>query len=220
MTAMQERQPVRERVAYHATLLGVMALVTTAALVIGNMKTKEDIKVRLAEDMQHSLQQVVPARFHDNNLLHDTVQIKTNAMGQPTPVLVYRARKAGRVTAVAYQMVGPGYGGRIDLIMGVDRNGKILGVRIISHHETPGLGDKIELKKSPWILSFNGRSLTNPSAAKWKVKKDGGIFDQFSGATITPRSVVKIIHNGLLLFAHHRAQLVGGAPATDTQHAK
>ncbi|MDD1636491.1 MAG: RnfABCDGE type electron transport complex subunit G [Methylococcaceae bacterium] len=94
------------------------------------------------------------------------------------------------------------------MIMGVDRDGNILGVRVLSHRETPGLGDKIEVAKSDWILNFVGRSLDNLTPAQWAVKKDGGVFDQFAGATITPRKSVQAINRGLQLFKAHQAQLI------------
>ena len=94
------------------------------------------------------------------------------------------------------------------MIMGVDREGNILGVRVLSHKETPGLGDKIEVAKSDWILKFATKSLDNVKPEQWAVKKDGGEFDQFSGATITPRKTVQAVHRGLQLFKAHQAQLI------------
>ena len=94
--------------------------------------------------------------------------------------------------------------------MGIDKNGEILGVRVIAHIETPGLGDKIEISKSQWVLSFNGKSLNNLTVEEWAVKKDGGVFDQFSGATITPRKVVQAIRRGLTFFQDHQAELLTG----------
>jgi electron transport complex protein RnfG len=100
-------------------------------------------------------------------------------------------------------------------MMGVDRDGKMLGVRVIKHSETPGLGDKIEPAKSDWIHGFEGKFLGSPPAEKFAVKKDGGVFDQFAGATITPRAVVKSVKGGLAFFAKEKARLledVGTAP--------
>jgi electron transport complex protein RnfG len=111
------------------------------------------------------------------------------------------------VTGVAYKVEGQGYGGEIDLILAVDRGGTILGTRALSHSETPGLGDKIEASRSDWVLGFDGRSLSNPPPERWAVKKDGGIFDQFTGATITPRGVVRAIKGGLEPFRDHREAL-------------
>jgi len=104
-------------------------------------------------------------------------------------------------------VVGKGYAGRIVCMMGVDKNGHLLGVRVIKHAETPGLGDKIEPAKSDWIHSFEGKFLGDPLPEKFAVKKDGGVFDQFAGATITPRAVVKAVNKSLLYFAAHRDEL-------------
>lgn len=204
-------RPLRERTAFHGVMLGAVALLTSAALVLGHRYTTHAIDQRVAEDTRTSLQQVIPASIHDNDMLQDTTDVP-NAGGHP--VHVYLATKAGRTTAVAFEIVGEGYGGAIRLMLGIARDGSLLGVRVISHHETPGLGDKIELSKTHWILSFNGHSLTNTTPTQWHVKKDGGIFDQFSGATITPRAVVKAVHAGLEFYARHRAKLLGGVAAT------
>lgn len=103
-----------------------------------------------------------------------------------------------------------GYSGEILVLMAVDVDGKMLGARVLKHTETPGLGDKIEVAKDKWILSFNGKSLGEPPADKWGVKKDGGVFDQFAGATITPRAVVKAVKGGMLFFSEHKAEILGG----------
>ena len=117
--------------------------------------------------------------------------------------------KDGKIVGVAYEITGQGYGGAIVLIMGVDNTGKILGVRVISHHETPGLGDNIEVSKSDWITKFKGLFFGKPPKSQWKVKKDGGYFDQFTGATITPRGVVKAIKRGLQMLMDNRANILG-----------
>ena len=125
------------------------------------------------------------------------------------PLDIYIAKKEQRIVAVAYQIIAPdGYAGPIALMLGINIKGEILGVRIISHKETPGLGDKIEEKKDDWILSFDGLSSGNTKRDDWAVKKDGGRFDQFSGATITPRSVVKAIQRGLDFFDLHKTEIL------------
>ncbi|MBK8508221.1 MAG: electron transport complex subunit RsxG [Candidatus Competibacter sp.] len=201
----------RQRLIYHVVLLGSVALLTSAAIGVADHLTRADIARRQLEDLQVTLQQVVPAAYYDNDLTRDTVSVKDSAGETMT---VYRARRGGQVQAVCYQVRAPGYGNTAMVIaIGVDRAGALLGVRVISHSETPGLGDKIELSKSDWILSFTGRSLTDPQPEKWGVKKDGGAFDQFTGATITPRAVVKAVKGGLEFFAAHRALLLDEAPA-------
>ena len=198
----------RQTLRYQVVLLGGVALLTSAVMGIADRLTRTDIANRQLEDLQATLQQVIPAGYYDNELVRDTATIQDGERS----VVVYRARKAGQVQAVCYQVSAPGYGNTaIAIIMGVDRNGALLGTRVVSHNETPGLGDKIELSKSDWILSFTGRSLSNPPPEKWAVKKDGGVFDQFTGATITPRAVVKAVKGGLEFFAAHQAALLDEA---------
>lgn len=196
-------EALRERLSYQGLLLGTVALVCVAALAVAARLTHEDIAAAEARDLERSLAQVLPGD-HDNALLDDRVQLP----GPHGEVTVYRARRAGRVQAVVFQVIGKGYAGPIVCVMGVDRDGQVLGVRVLAHKETPGLGDKIELAKGDWILAFAGRSLRDPPPQAWAVKKDGGVFDQFTGATITPRAVVQAVRAGLEFFARERARLL------------
>jgi electron transport complex protein RnfG len=195
----------RKRVGYQAMLLGGFSTLATALLVAGNLATKDVIEERQREDLLESLAQVVPHEHYDNDLLAHPLEISSD---QGDPVTVYRGTLGSDVNALAYEISGPGYAGEIRLIMGLDAEGEILGVRVLSHAETPGLGDKIEVAKDSWILEFNGLSLGNPPAAEWAVKKDGGRFDQFSGATITPRGVVQAIKDGLEFYQSNRTVLL------------
>lgn len=194
----------RKRVGYQAGLLGMFATLAAALLVGGNVATHDAIEQRKAEDLQFSLGQVIPDEIHDNNLLDDKLVLQH----QGKDVVVYRGLTGPKVAAVAYGVSEQGYSGEISLIMGVNRNGEIIGVRIIAHTETPGLGDKIEVEKDDWVYSFDGLSFSKLPEEKWAVKKDGGVFDQFSGATITPRAVVRAVKEGLGLFREHRASLL------------
>ncbi|MBN2886932.1 MAG: electron transport complex subunit RsxG [Chromatiaceae bacterium] len=194
----------RQRVGYQAGLLGGFTLIAAALLVIGDLATHEAIALRKAEDLTASLAQVIPPALHDNDLLAD---VMTLTDGNGKPLSVYRAAQGSTVSALAYRVVGQGYAGPIEVLLGVDAKGRILGARVLAHTETPGLGDKIELNRDDWILAFNGRTLGDPPPARWAVKKDGGDFDQFSGATITPRAVVGAIRTGLEFFDVHRDSL-------------
>ena len=196
---------LRKSVIFQAILLGVFTLGATSMLSTSDLETRDDIKLRAEEDLKASIGQVVPDNLHDNDLLKSTLTIN-GANGEP--VTVYQATKSGNVTALAYSVSGHGYGGKLKAIMAVTPAGKILGVRILSHAETPGLGDKIEIKKDDWILDFNDLSLGTPPANQWSVKKDGGRFDQFSGATITPRAVVKAVKSGLDFFEAQKTKLL------------
>lgn len=194
-----------QRTMIHGVILGVFCLGFGLVLAITNSVTADDIAARAMEDRQNSLSQVIPDSIHDNNVVTNTLAMK-NDLGKE--ITVYRATKEGKVTGVAYEIYGTGYAGEIKLMLGVAADGKVTGVRVLAHKETPGLGDKIEVKKTDWITRFNDLSLGNPPVEKWKVKKDGGQFDQFAGATITPRGVVKAIREGLELFNAHKAEML------------
>lgn len=195
---------LHSRIGYQAVLLGGFSTLATLLLVVGNMATRGAIQERRLGDLQSSLDQVVPRQYYDNRLLDNPLHL-TGPSGKQ--VTVYRGTRGMQVSSLAYEVSGQGYGGEIRLIMGVDADGRILGVRVLSHAETPGLGDKIEVEKSDWIVEFNGLSLGNPPRDEWKVKKDGGRFDAFSGATITPRGVLKAIEEGLLFYREQRTAL-------------
>ncbi len=203
-------QIMKEKPLYPAILLGLLSLLAAGLLGGGNLSTHEEIKRRLEEDLRISIAQVVPEDLHDNNLIQSSF-IMNGPGGQPT--VIYQGMRNGKITAVAYSVIVYGYSGKINTIMAVDPEGKILGVRVLSHTETPGLGDKIEASKSDWVLGFSGLSLDTPPAEQWAVKKDGGHFDQFSGATITPRAVVKAVKSGLEFFQNNKDKLL--TPVTE-----
>jgi electron transport complex protein RnfG len=206
----------RKRIGYQAVLLGGFSTLATALLVAGNIATKDVIKERQKEDLLESLSQVVPAQHYDNDLLAHPLMVKDES-GKATKI--YRGTFGNDVSALAWEVSGQGYAGEIRLILGLDAKGEILGVRVLTHAETPGLGDKIEVAKDDWMLEFNGLSLGNPTADLWGVKKDGGQFDQFSGATITPRAVVEAIKGGLEFYKSHRTELLN-PPAITTETVK
>lgn len=201
---------LRPKLEFQTGVLAGFALLASVLLGITNCSTQGTIQQRLDEDLIHSLAEVVPDALHDNDLLQDTVTVPSADynLGH-AETLVYLAKQGGKVTAVCFKLTAPdGYSGAINMIMGIDRDGNILGVRVLSHKETPGLGDKIEVSKSDWILKFAGRSLDNLRNELWGVKKDGGEFDQFAGATITPRKTVQAIHRGLQLFKDRQSLLI------------
>ena len=198
-----------DEVWFQAASLGVVGLTVTAILAVVYDHTSAAIAAAAERDTQQSLEQVLPAGYADNQLLKDTLLVKGP---DGVPLTVYRARKHGVINAVLFELTGKGYGGPLALVMAVDTSGTVLGVRVTHHNETPGLGDKIDAAKTDWILSFNGKSLGQPLPAHWAVKKDGGDFDQFAGATITPRGVVATVKKGLDYFSAHKAELLAAAP--------
>lgn len=201
---------LRPKLEFQTGILAGFALLASVLLGVTNCSTEDTIQQRLNEDLIKSLEEVIPATLHDNDMLQDTLTVPSSEFNiGANETTVYLAKKSGKITAVCFKFIAPdGYSGAINMIMGIDRDGNILGVRVLSHKETPGLGDKIEVAKSDWILKFVGRSLDNLTPAQWAVKKDGGVFDQFAGATITPRKSVQAIHRGLQLFKAHQAQLI------------
>ncbi len=203
MRQFEDLDTLRQRLDYQTYILAAAGLVSSLVLGFADLATRGSIAARQEEDIQATLEQVIPAALHDNPLLRDVKSLVEGSLTTP----VYIARQQGEVTSVAFKFIATGgYSGPITLMMGIDKSGTVLGVRVVAHAETPGLGDKIEREKSPWILAFDQRSLTNTPPERWRVKKDGGDFDQFAGATITPRAVVRGVEAGLQLFRKHRSE--------------
>ncbi|MDY0011970.1 MAG: electron transport complex subunit RsxG [Rhodocyclaceae bacterium] len=199
---------LRPTLGFQSATLAISVAVATAILALIYGQTKDPIAQAQAQDTINSLAQVLPEGSYDNDVGADTLKAERNGK----PVVVHLARKAGGVTAVVLELTERGYSGEIGMVVGINREGFITGVRVTRHTETPGLGDKIERAKGDWVLAFEGKGLDTPSANSWAVKKDGGIFDQFAGATITPRAVVKGVKGGLELFAHQKDTWLASPP--------
>ena len=196
----------------NSVLLAVFAVCTTLLIAGTYLSTRDQIAVEKRRAEEKALLQVVPRERHDNSMLDETIPVgpQTPGLGLTENKRIYIARKQGEVVAAVIPATAPdGYTGAIDLIVGVNTDGSIAGVRALAHKETPGLGDKVDIRKSDWVLGFNGRSLGNPELAGWAVKKDKGVFDQFTGATITPRSVVAATLRVLQFAQENRESLFG-----------
>ena len=193
--------------------LGLFAVITGGTIAVTQALTEERIAEQAARAEAKALFEIIPESAHNNDILRDTLILPASdrlAIGGPLTVWV--ARQDGRPVGMIMPAIAPdGYSGNIKLLVGIDLEGTILGVRVIGHKETPGLGDRIETRKSDWVKDFEGRSLGNPPPREWNVKKNGGVFDQFTGATITPRAVVKAVQKSLIYFRQNqqviRAQL-------------
>ncbi|SDS05858.1 electron transport complex protein RnfG [Halopseudomonas xinjiangensis] len=194
----------------NSVILGVFAMVTVGLIAVTQQGTAGRIADEQRRAQMSALVEILPHSEHDNDLLEDTFVVEDQKyLNLPRPSVAYRGRQDGEVVAVILPVIAPdGYSGRIDMMVGIRANGDVAGVRVLSHRETPGLGDKIERAKSEWILSFNGTSLSMPEPDGWAVKKDGGEFDSFTGATITPRAVVQAVYRALQYFEENRAQLL------------
>lgn len=190
----------------YGIILGLVALICTAVSSGIFFLTKEKIDETMAAQQRERLLEVIPHDYFDNNLVESAViPTHENLKGIQK---IYFAKQGQKISAYAYETTAPdGYSGDIRLLVGLTPEGEILGVRVIEHHETPGLGDKIELRISNWILSFNNKPINETNLNDWAVKKDGGKFDQFSGATITPRAVVNQVKRSALVMLNNQATL-------------
>ena len=190
--------------------ISIFAVVTAGVIAVTQVTTADRIEKNEREHKAKSLYEIVPKSTIDNDLLEDTLSlIAPSLSGDEQPFSVYLARKGTEVKTIIFPVVAPdGYSGKIHLIVGVNSDGSVAGVRVLEHKETPGLGDKVDTKKSAWILGFNGQSKPETNDPSWAVKKDGGQFDQFTGATITPRAVVSAVGRVLDYFSNHRTELL------------
>ena len=178
----------------HGITLAVFAAFSTGLTAAVHALTEPAIEQQAVRQQQQLLDQVVPPEIQDNDMLSECYLVTDRALGNGAPHRVYLARKQGKAVAAAIESTAPdGYSGSIQLLVGADFDGNVLGTRVTEHHETPGLGDKIELRLSDWITHFSGKKVESAQDAFWAVKKDGGGFDQFTGATITPRAVVNAV---------------------------
>ncbi len=198
-----------------AILMG-FAVLGSGLVAFTYQQTADRIESNEREALLEQLNALVPHDAIDNDIVSDTTVVDDYERLGGHEVKVYLGRKEGEPVAAVFNTVVPdGYSGPIRLLVAVRTDGTLGGVRIVSHKETPGLGDKVEERKSDWVHDFTGKSLGNPDVSRWKVKRDGGVFDQFTGATITPRSIVQAVKN-TLLFYREKGQRLFGSAETET----
>ncbi|MDH3218107.1 MAG: electron transport complex subunit RsxG [Gammaproteobacteria bacterium] len=195
----------RRQILISGLFLWLFAVVGTTLVALTEFGTSDAIAENERRVLLRNLYALLPRDRLDNDIATDTLELPPSTLlGTGQTSTAYRARLQGEPVAVIFNSVAPdGYNGRIHLLVGVYVDGSLAGVRVVRHAETPGLGDGIEIRKSSWITGFDGKSLTNPDASGWRVKRDGGEFDQLTGATITPRAVVAAVRNTLLYYRHN-----------------
>ena len=175
-------------------VLAIFACASTGLVAVTHYLTKDQIKQKEQAQLLSVLNQVNPHDLQHNELFSSCTLVQAEELGTEKAMPAYIAKINGEPSAIAIEAIAPdGYNGAIKVIVGMKIDGTILGTRVLSHQETPGLGDKIDLRVSDWILSFAGKQVTDSNLDRWRVRKDGGDFDQFTGATITPRAVVKSV---------------------------
>jgi electron transport complex protein RnfG len=212
----------RRQIIAAALILGLFSLAGTGLVSVTFHATEERIAANERAVLLDRLNTILPPQLYDNDIIEETLEVTNREqLGSDKAVTIYRALSQGKPIAAVLTPVAPdGYNGNIQLLVAILYDGTIAGVRIISHHETPGLGDSIEESRSDWVFSFNGRSLTNLKKKGWQVKRDGGQFDQFTGATITPRAIVKAVHKTLLFFSENRDALFAAPEAANKSEAQ
>lgn len=197
-------------------LLALFAVVTTAVIASTYLGTRDKIRDNIRHAEAKALLAIIPEDRHDNDMLDDARLVSDQKLlGLREAKRYYQAKLQDKVVAVILPATArDGYTGDIDLIVGINRDGSVAGVRVLSHRETPGLGDQVDYQKSQWVDGFANKSLGNPTESRWTVKKDGGVFDQFTGATITPRAVSHSVYRALKYFEANRQTLLDLAPTS------
>jgi electron transport complex protein RnfG len=189
-------------------LLFGIALVGGTLVSVTYQGTRARVTANQRAALETSLRELVAPASHDNDLLDDAIETTVTTLPTDRPATIYRARRgANPVAAAAILDAANGYGGPITLLVAVRFDGSLLGVRVLQHHETPGLGDAAELRESDWILGFDDRHPDDPPAQQWRLQKDGGVFDQLTGATTTARAIVQAVHAFLIYFRDNRERL-------------
>lgn len=213
--------PILRETVTTALALLVFSVVGAALLSGSFILTRPTIEKSEQREKLALVAQTLPTGSFDNDLIRDALALPADPLlGLKRPGSAYPARRAGETVAVVLEAVAPdGYSGEIHLLVGIQADGRIAGVRVTAHKETPGLGDYIDLARSAWIKKFDGKSLADPLPDQWKVKKDGGQFDYFTGATVTPRAVIKATRKALEYFAAHRVELLAPSPAKTSAQA-
>jgi electron transport complex protein RnfG len=193
---------IRRQILLSGVFLSLFAVVGTTLVALTEYSTSAAIVENERQVLLRNLYALLPRDRLDNDIATDTLLLPASTLlGTDDDSTVYRARLRGEPVAAIFNSIAPdGYNGKIHLLVGVYIDASLAGVRVVKHAETPGLGDALEIRKSPWIDDFAGKSLTNPSQERWLVKRDGGDFDQFTGATITPRAVVAAVGKTLLYY--------------------
>jgi len=194
--------------------LAAIAAICTALVAFTYQLTDERIAANEQAWLEQSLQPALSGLFFDSGVSESMLTLPApHELPGSEDAIIYRVY-SGETPVAALFVVSArdGYAGAIRLLVGVDIDGSVTGVHVLAHRETPGLGDRIESEKSDWVMQFDGRSLTDPAIDDWKIRRDGGDFDQLTGASVTPRAVVKAIRETLQYFDAN-AESVFAAPA-------
>ncbi len=207
---------IKQAIILAAAMLAVFCLIASMMIAVTHHKTAPIIEKNQHEFLMQSLAAVMPINSYDNDLITDSYTVNHSLLSTEDAVVYLAFQNSKPTGAIISAVAANGYNGKIKLIVGVNYAGEIYGVRVVEHKETPGLGDPIEIKRSNWIEQFSDKSLAQPEIQNWAVKKDGGQFDQLTGATITPRAVVAAVKNALVFYQDQRDMLFNLADENKT----
>jgi len=209
MESKEQNKTILQNIWKAGKALAVFAMVSSGLVALTFLLTKDQIAENERQALLHNLHELVPQKLHDNDLYTDNITIDAPTLNyRGKEITIYRARMDSRPISAIFSVIAPdGYSGAIKLLVAINHNETIAGVRVVSHKETPGLGDAIDIQKSNWIRMFDNKSLNNPKLSDWRVKKDGGYFDQLTGATITPRAIVTISRKTLEYFSANKTNV-------------
>lgn len=204
---------LRKSIQRNGFILGAFAVIATSLIIGVQLLTADRIAEQQRNDLLRTLNTLIPPAMHDNDLYADCTTVTAPDILGLAQQPVYRARLDGEPTGLAIRTTAPdGYSGQIHMLVALNPTGTVKGVRVLQHRETPGLGDKIEIARDDWILSFDGQRMRSETDARWAVRRDGGMFDQFTGATITPRAVVNAVSR-TVWYAQNNTEELFAAPA-------
>jgi electron transport complex protein RnfG len=208
-----------QSVAKSGATLAAIAAICTALVAVTYHLTAERIAANELALLEQSLQPALSGQFYDGGVSESKLVLpQPHGLPGSDAAIIYRVFKEDAPVAALFVVSArDGFSGAIRLLIGINIDGAITGVRVLEHRETPGLGDKIEAARTDWILQFDGHSLGNPNAEGWAIRTDGGQFDQLTGASVTPRAVIKAIRNTLLYFETHRDEIFSMPATEETQ---
>jgi len=199
---------MRKAIEKNAKILTLFAVACTFVVGLVNLLTKDRIEQQEQQQLLSTLSDIINPSRHNNNIYQDCLLLQSPELANNEVQTAYLAKWDKKPIAIAITTTAPdGYNGNIDLLIAINVDGSISGVRVLKHNETPGLGDKIELRKSDWINNFSAKKMMSDSDNRWHVVKDGGMFDQFTGATITPRAIVKAVKESVIYFNKNQQSL-------------
>lgn len=210
------RRTMAKAALHTAANLLFFTLIGTALLAVTFKLTRNTIERSVENEKLRLISQIAPKTSYENDIMKDVIQLAPDELlGTDEAITAYRGRMGGNPSIAVLQVIAPdGYAGKVKLIVAIQKEGKVGGVRVVSHNETPGLGDYIDIAKDQWITIFNGKSLLGQTEREWKVRKDGGQFEYRAGATITPRAVVKAVRKALQYYEKHQEEIFSQQPTS------